>query len=208
MTNSTQPAVDFLGHQINCIQDADGSPYVPLRWLCEILGIDDKRQRREVKDSGVYDWKMLSVKGANGRHRKTLCLPVKQACLWFYMVNPNTVRPEIKGRLLEYQEESTAALWHSSQYGLGFDPRSPAEEIEAHVRESGYRRLQEWPPGSRDPVIERVVLLMAEIAVFRRFGEEAAPYRDKARECILVAIDRYFDWTIRHKNDPYQSTIH
>lgn len=208
MINSTQQAVDFLGHQINCVHDADGTPYVPLKWLCEILGIDDRRQRKEVKDSGIYDWKMLSVKGGDGRHRKTLCLPAKQACLWFYVINPDTVRPEIKERLLEYQEESTTALRHSRQYGLALNPRSSAEEIESRVRECGYRHLQQPFPGGCDAVTERVALLMAELEVFRQFDNAPAPYRNKARECALVAIDRYFEWKIRHGHDPFYSAIH
>ncbi len=194
MTNSTNQSVDFLGHQINCIQDADGSPYVPLRWLCEILGIDDKRQRREVKDNGVYDWKMLSVKGADERHRKMLCLPVKQACLWFYIVNPNTVRPEMKDRLMEYQEESTTALRHTRRYGFTFNPRLPAEEIESMLKELLERDLQERFPGSLEKRETRFAMFVTELHTFRQFKNEALPYRDKAVECILVAIDGYIDW--------------
>ena len=86
--NSTHQAVDFLGHQINYVLDDDGAPYVPLKWLCEILGLNHDRERRETRNRGLFNWKMLSVKGADGRHRNMLCLPVKQACLWFYVVNP------------------------------------------------------------------------------------------------------------------------
>jgi hypothetical protein len=200
MNNSNLKA-DFLGYQIDLIKDDDGNLYVPLKRMCEILGIDEKKQRREVKDAAIYPWKMLSVKGADGSHRNMLCLPLKEACFWFYTVRPNTVKPEIKEKLL-------AALGHSPQYGTSFDPRSPAEEIEACVREYGYRYLQERPLGSCDPVRERVVLLMAEIAAFREFAEKAPDYRDKAWECILLALDRYFEWKIRHKRDPYHSTIY
>jgi hypothetical protein len=201
--NSTEQAVDFLGHQINCVQDADGTPYVALKWLCEILGIDHNRQRREIKERGVFDWKIVSVKGTDGRHRKMLCLPLKQACLWFYVINPNTVRPEIKERLLEYQEESTTALRHQRQYGLTFNPRFPAEQIESRVRESGYRYIQERFPSVCDTVHGRVALLLAELDTFGQFYNEAPPYRDKARECIGAAVDQYFEWMIRHGHDPF-----
>ncbi len=201
--NSTQQAVDFLGNQIDTVLDADGAPYVPLKWLCEILGIDDKRQRREVKDSGVYNWKMLSVKGADGRHRKMLCLPVKQACLWFYIINPNTVRPEIKERLLEYKEESTTALRQSREYGLTINPRFPAEEIESLVRESLDRMMQETFPDRHDPRQTRLELLARELVLFGKFENEAPPYRDKALECMDVATDKYFEWMIRHGHDPF-----
>jgi hypothetical protein len=104
MNNSTEQAVDFLGHQINCVHDADGTPYLPLKWLCEILGIDDKGQRREVKDRGGYHWKMLSVKGADGRHRNMLCLRFDDLYAWLLTVDAHTVRRELVGRFVAYRE--------------------------------------------------------------------------------------------------------
>jgi hypothetical protein len=203
MKDSSPKAVDFLGHQINCIQDAEGNSYVPLKWLCEILGIDDQRQRWKVKHIYNYDWKMLAVKGADGRHRKMLCLPVKQACLWFYLANPNMVRPEIKERLLEYQEESTTVLRHSMQYGFTLNPRVPAEEIESAVREPLERKMRETFPDRHDPQQWRLELLARELLLFRQFDNEAPPYRDKASECMDVAIGRYMEWVIRHGYDPF-----
>ena len=164
--------------------------------------MDDKRQRRRVKASGVYDWKMLSTKGADGRHRKMLCLPVKQACLWFYLVNPNTVRPEIKERFLEYQEESTTALRQASQYGFAFSPRVPAEKIEGSVRESFDKMMRKTFPDRDDPQQRRLGLLARELDLFLKFDSEAPPYRDKARECIDLAINEYVKWMIPRGYDP------
>lgn len=199
--SDSKHAVDFLGHQINCIQDADGTPYVPLKWLCEILGIEPDWQRRSVKDRGVYDWKMLSVKGTDERHRKMLCLPLKQVYMWSYIVNANTVRPEIKERLLEYQEESTTALRHSRQYGLALNPRSPAEEIEGAVRESLDSMMRETFRDRRDPHQMRLELLARELVLFSQFDNEAPPYRDKARECKAAAIKRYEEWLPNFERD-------
>jgi hypothetical protein len=139
MNYSTKQVVDFLGHQINCVQDADGAPYLPLKRLCKILGIDHNRQIREVKRDGAFIWKILSVKGADGRRRQTFCLPLKLMYLWLYTVGANTVRSEIKKKLLQFKEEVATPFRHARQYGLAFSPRMPAEEIERRVRESGYR---------------------------------------------------------------------
>lgn len=40
MNYSTKQAVDFLGYEIALIEDDDGNMYVPLKRVCEILGID------------------------------------------------------------------------------------------------------------------------------------------------------------------------
>ena len=78
MINSNPKAVDFLGYKIDSVEDDDGAAYVPLKRLCDILGIDHNLQRRDIKDDGAYDWKMVPVKGADGGHRKMFCLPLKQ----------------------------------------------------------------------------------------------------------------------------------
>jgi hypothetical protein len=194
--NSTEQAVDFLGRQINCVQDADGTPYVPLKWLCEILGIDDNRQRRAVKGYVTFNWKMVSVKGADGRHRKMFCLPLEQMYFWIYTVDCQTVRPEIKARLLAYHEESPTLLRHTRQYGLAFNPRSPAEETESRVRESFEGFLQERVPGDLSTMERTLVVLHAELDVFRRFENEAPPYRNKALECIVLATERWHKWLV------------
>jgi hypothetical protein len=199
--SDSEHGVDFLGHKINCIQDADGTPYVPLKWLCEILGIDPDGQRRSVKGRGIYEWKMLSVKGTDGRHRKMLCLPQKQLCFWSYIVNANTVRPEIRERLLEYQQESTTALRHTRQYGLALNPRRPAEEIEGDVRESLDSTMRETFRDRHDPQQMRFELLARELVLFSQFDNEAPPYRDKARECKGAAIKRYEEWLHNAEKD-------
>ena len=76
MKTKQQHAVDFLGHRINCVHDADGTPYVPLKWLCEILGISNNEQRNEIKHYVSFNGEMVSVKLADGRYRKMFCLPL------------------------------------------------------------------------------------------------------------------------------------
>jgi hypothetical protein len=196
MTDSSEQTVDFLGYQINCVQDDDGTPYVPLKWLCEFLGIDDNRQRRDVRSYVGFNWKMVSVKGADGRHRKMFCLPLEQMYFWIYTVNSNKVRPEIKERLLAFHEESPTALRHTRQYGLTFNPRSSAEKVERRVREFFERLLQERCPDGLDTMDRKLAVLQAELKVFGQFEHEAPPYREKALECIAIATDRWDKWLV------------
>jgi hypothetical protein len=174
MIHSTQQAVDFLGHQINCVQDDDGTPYVPLKWLCEILGIDHNRQRREVKDDELYQWKIVPVKGADGRHRKMFCLTLKQMHFWLYTVAVNTVRPEMREPLLQYKDEADMALLHAQRHGIAFSPRANAHEIETFVRESVERSLENTIPKDLDPRLREHVLFQAELKVLGRFSRKFA----------------------------------
>ena len=196
MRNSTQQAVDFLGHQIHCVHDADGTPYVPLKWLCEILGLDDKRQRRDVKCCVGFNWKMVSFKGEDGRHRKMFCLTLEQMYFWIYRVDSSTVRPGIKERLVAYHEESPTALRHIRQYGLDFDLRSPAEEIEARVRDYFEKFFQERVPRGLTDMDREFGMYESELNLFRKFENEAPTYREKALECIELATKRWHRWLL------------
>jgi hypothetical protein len=110
MINSTEKAVDFLGHQINCVHDADRNPYVPLKWLCEVLGIDHNPQERELKDRRAFDWSDMYVKGADGRYGIMLCLALEVVGDWASTIDPTTVRPELVEALTEYLDKSKQAL--------------------------------------------------------------------------------------------------
>ncbi len=110
MINSTQQAVDFLGHQINCVPDAYGTPHVPLKSLCDILGIDHDRQRRKIKGNGLFNRKIVCVKGMDGRHRNMLCLPLSRIRDWASTIDPTTLSPEVAEALTDLLEEPNESL--------------------------------------------------------------------------------------------------
>ncbi len=194
MRNSNPKAVDFLGYQIECFQDDDGSMYVPLKRLCEILGIDYKWQMKKVKREEIFDEKVLPVVGKHGRHRKMFCLPLRTIHFWIFRVDPNTVRPEIIDRLIDYRGESRIAIRDMEQDGITFNPREPAEQIERHVREVMDRIIEMRAPAPLNPRLKRHLLLQTELDVFSRISNEGPLFREKASECILAAIDRYIEW--------------
>ena len=204
MSNSIQNVLDFLGYHINCTQDADGSHYVPLKWMCETLGVDHNRQRRAIKDSGICDWKMMSLKGPDGRYRKMLCLPLRQTGEWLNTLNPNTVRTEIRKPLLQYQKEFTMKLRHAQRHGVFFSPRESAHEIEISVRESLEKTLRQRIPEHVDPFEKRHIVFQVELKMLSGFRDEPPEYREKAYECMHVAIDRYLDWITEYeRNAPH-----
>jgi hypothetical protein len=141
MMNSTEQAVDFLGHQINCVQDADGTPYVPLKRLCEILGIDHNRQRKEIKNSGVFHWKIVSVKGGDWRHRKMLCLPSEVVGDWASTIDSTTVRPEVVEALTNLLEKSDEAVEEREAREATANPGMIEVTPEANKKEQAYNCL-------------------------------------------------------------------
>ena len=207
MSNSIQHVLDFFGYHINCAQDADGNHYVPFKWMCETLGVDHNRERRAIKVSGICDCKLLSVKGSDGRRRKMLCLPLSQASQWLIMLNPKTVRSEIRDALLQYQEKCTMNLRHAQQYGVSFSLRDDAHEIEISVRELLEKIQRQRIPEHVDPRQKRHIVFQLELEMLSQFRVEPPEYREKAFECMHVAIDRYLDWITEYeRNAPHITT--
>ncbi|MGO9569725.1 MAG: phage antirepressor N-terminal domain-containing protein [Desulfomonilaceae bacterium] len=200
MIDSDPQAVDFLGYQIECFQDDDGCTYVPLKRLCELLGIDHKWQTKKVKSEEIFDGKVLSVPGKDGRHRKMFCLPLKRIHFWMFRVDPNIVRPEIIERLLEYRDESETAMSHFVNYGILIDPRVPAEQLEAANRECLEKRMEgilaHLPEQHR-----QLELVQTELALFERVPYESRLYNDKVSDCMTVAINRDKKWLANFEVD-------
>ena len=110
MINSTQHAEEVLGNQLTFVQAEDGTVYVPLKRLCESLGIDYEGQRSKVRNSEELHTELLSVPGVDGRHRKMLCLPVDAIGDWASTIDPGTLRPEVVVVLKGYLEEPDESM--------------------------------------------------------------------------------------------------
>ncbi|MGO9571033.1 MAG: phage antirepressor N-terminal domain-containing protein [Desulfomonilaceae bacterium] len=196
MIDSNPQTVDFLGYEIDLIKDDAANLYVPLKRLCEVLGIDHRWQIQKARNKGEFDGMILSVPVQRGRQRKMFCMPVKKLYSWLFRVDPNIVRPEILPRLLDYQEEAGQQLGHRLQYGISINPLMEAEKIEKALRESLARAMEERVPDSQDPRERRFELLRTEVALLSQLINEPPPYRNKAIECIEVAKEKYAEWLI------------
>lgn len=104
MNDSNPKAVDFLGYEIALVEDDDGKMYVPLKRLCEILGINHNRQRRKIKDYNLCKWKIMPVPGIDGNNYRMFC--VRFDDLGWLRGEATTVRSELVGKLIAYLEES------------------------------------------------------------------------------------------------------
>ena len=78
---------------------------VPIRPICEALGIDYSRQLKKIKD----DPDLCSVVGdtpttaSDGKTYRMVCLPVRYIFGWLFTVNPNNVAPEAKEAVCQYR---------------------------------------------------------------------------------------------------------
>ena len=130
----TAVVVDAHGHQ---------QVYVPLRPICEYLGLSWSSQLQRLRGDAVLSDEAMSVLLTNtdidptSRRPNTsemVCLPLKFLNGWLFGVNPKRVRPDLRERVIRYQRECYDVLAQAFQ--------SPANRPDAsttllQVREMG-----------------------------------------------------------------------
>lgn len=130
-----QRDVEFHGDRIVAVLvpvegQAEPAIYVPVRPLCDFLGLDWSAQRRRVGRDAVLAAAVRSVvvtttqlgegvaitttpSGRGGGPQEMLCLPVELLHGWLFGVTVERVKPELRERLNLYRAECFAVLWRA-----------------------------------------------------------------------------------------------
>lgn len=123
-----QREIDFYGDQIvAALVPAEGQPqpaiYVPVRPICEYLGLDWSSQRQRIDRDpvlsevrqGVVITTAPSTDGRGGGPQEMLCLPVQFLHGWLFGISASRIKPELQEKVIRYQRECYAVLWRSFQ---------------------------------------------------------------------------------------------
>jgi hypothetical protein len=100
----------FDGDELDVVRTEDGDVAVPLRRLCEVLGVDEEAQRQKVRAAPWATTSMIKAVGADGRVREMLCLHRRTIPMWAASINIGKVRDEIRAKLVRYQCEAADVL--------------------------------------------------------------------------------------------------
>jgi hypothetical protein len=141
-----QKTVLFYEDEITAVVvDAHGRQqvYVPLRPICEYLGLSWSSQLQRVRGDAVLADEAMSVLLTNtdidptSRRPNTsemICLPLRFLNGWLFGVNPKRVRPDLRERVIRYQRECYDALAQAFQSPAA---RPDASTTLLQVREMG-----------------------------------------------------------------------
>lgn len=93
--------------------DRDGEIFVPIKPICEAIGIDDRAQRDKIQtDEILGSTGVLSASvAADGKEREMFCLPLKYVYGWLFTINPKNVAPEAREAVARYRRECYDALY-------------------------------------------------------------------------------------------------
>lgn len=127
-----QKQVEFYGDTIIAVRTQGGGIYVPIRPICDLLGVDWSAQRRRISRDPVLGGESMSVAitttdiGPDSRRPRTsemLALPLDYVSGFLFGINAERVKKEVREQLIRYQRECYKVLAEAFQEGrLTADP--------------------------------------------------------------------------------------
>lgn len=109
-----QRTIEFYGDELLALMiDQAGKPavYIPVRPICEHLGVDWSAQYRRINRDPVLAKECLpcvvvtATQGQPDQRREMQCLPLDMINGWLFGINANRVNPAFRDRLIQYQQE-------------------------------------------------------------------------------------------------------
>lgn len=88
----------------------DPNQLVPIKPICDALGIDAKAQRNRIdrdeilSSTGVI---MTSV-AADGKEREMYCIPIRYVFGWLFSIDTNRVDEEVRASVIKYKMQCYA----------------------------------------------------------------------------------------------------
>jgi hypothetical protein len=121
MSNQLQ-TVTFAGTDLFIVNQA-GKPFVPMRTIVEGMGMDWKSQHEKLKNRFSTCVVEITTQLPNDTQtRSVTCLPLAKIAGWLYSVSPNKVAPEIRDKVIQYQNECDTALFDYWTKGVAINP--------------------------------------------------------------------------------------
>lgn len=122
-------SVAFHGDNLEIIQN--GTQWINIRPVCEVVGLDRKRQQQKLQSDPTFGSKLIKVQ-TNGGMQDVFCIPLDKLNGWLFSINPNKVKPEVREKLIIYKNECFRALNDYFNKGAAFKPEVKAG-LESHI---------------------------------------------------------------------------
>jgi len=91
----------------------NGEKLVPIKPICEALGIDVDSQRKKILDDEILkSTTVLSTAvAADLKERDMFCIPLKFVFGWLFTINPKNVKPEAQEAVSRYRSQCYEVLY-------------------------------------------------------------------------------------------------
>lgn len=139
-----QKTIDFYGDEIAAVLIDDGQVYVPIRPICDFLGVSWGSQRNRINRDLVLSQEVKGVFVMNtpGGRQEMLCLPLDYLNGWLFGINATRVSDQLRERLIRYQRECYRILARAFLDRSLPAETSPSMATLIQVREMGRAIMQ------------------------------------------------------------------
>lgn len=120
-----QKTVLFYDDEITAVRLQDGRIFVPVKPICDLLGVDWSAQRQRINRDPILSEVVNGVvvtpsplddnKYANPQ--EMLCVPLEFLNGWLFGINANRVNDSVRPNLLRYQRECYQVLYEATRDG-------------------------------------------------------------------------------------------
>jgi hypothetical protein len=93
----------------------NGKKMVPIKPICQALGIDFPRQKQKIEDDEILGLVvgLTPTTGADGKTYDMVCIPFKYVFGWLFTINPSNVKEEARQQVIQYKEKCYDVLYQS-----------------------------------------------------------------------------------------------
>ena len=125
-------------NKVDILLVENGEKLIPIKPICEALGVDDKAQKDKIKNDEILgSTGVLSTSvGADGKDREMFYIPFKYVFGWLFSINPKNVAPEAREAVLNYKSQCYDVLYNH------FTAHSQFYEEKQQVLRAKYMELE------------------------------------------------------------------
>lgn len=111
---STQLISTINNEKIVVVIDEDGQKYVPIKPICEALGVNYTTQLEKLENDELIDGTipLRGTVGADGKDRQMKCIPLEFVFGWLFSISSKNVKEEVREGLIQYKRICHKALYH------------------------------------------------------------------------------------------------
>lgn len=110
MTSVSTINVPFHGNNLYVV-NFNGQPYVPMKPIVDGMGMDWASQFTKLKQKFKSTIAEITMVAEDGKERNMICLALRKLAGWLHTISPNKVKPEIRDKVIKYQEECDDVLY-------------------------------------------------------------------------------------------------
>lgn len=125
--------VPFHGAELYVVNH-NGEPYTPMKPIVEGMGMDWASQFTKIKQRFKTSIVKITMQlPGDEQCREIICLALRKLAGWLQTISPNKVRPEIRDKVIQYQEECDDVLYEYWTKGHVVNPRKAKKALPGKI---------------------------------------------------------------------------